>query len=111
MKIPFCLPLIDNDVISEVNDIFTNTGWLTSGPKVRLFEEKIQKKFSLNNFSAVTNGTIALQVAIKALDLKGEIITSPFSWIATVSAIKYEKCTPVFCDINENTFNIDPDKI
>ncbi len=60
---------------------------------------------------AVTNGTIALQMAIKALDLKGEIITTPFTWIATVSAIKWESCKPVFCDIDPDTLNINPEGI
>ena len=59
----------------------------------------------------MTNGTIAIQMAIKALELKGEIITTPFTWVATLSAIKWEGCTPVFCDIEADTFNIDPVKI
>ena len=68
-------------------------------------------KLKLPNFTAVSNGTIALQMAIKALNLQGEIITTPFTWIATVSAIKWEGCTPVFCDIDPGTLNIDPSKI
>ena len=50
-------------------------------------------------------------MAIRALGLRGEIITTPFSWIATVSAIMWERCKPVFVDIDPNTFNIDPDLI
>lgn len=82
-----------------------------NGPKVREFEEAIISKLSINNFVAVTNGTIALQMAIKALGLKGEIITPAFTWIATVSAIKWENCDPVFCDINSETLNIEPNEI
>jgi dTDP-4-amino-4,6-dideoxygalactose transaminase len=59
----------------------------------------------------VTNGTIALQLAIKALGLKGEIITTPFSYVATTSSIVWEGCIPVFVDIDEETLNIDPNKI
>lgn len=82
-----------------------------NGPLVQQFERDLCSKLGISNFVAVTNGTIALQMAIKALELKGEIITTPFTWIATVSAIKWEGCTPVFCDIEPDTLNIDPAKI
>lgn len=82
-----------------------------NGPLVQQFEKDLCTKLGLPNFVAVSNGTIAIQMAIKALNLKGEIITSPFTWIATVSAIKWEGCTPVFCDIDPETLNIDPLKI
>lgn len=82
-----------------------------NGPLVQQFEQEICKKLNLENFVAVSNGTIALQMAIKALELQGEIITTPFTWIATVSAIKWENCSPVFCDIDPNTLNIDVKKI
>ncbi len=82
-----------------------------NGPLVQQFEKDLCRKLDVSNFVAVSNGTIALQMAIKALELKGEIITSPFTWIATISAIKWEGCTPVFCDIDPETLNIDPDKI
>lgn len=82
-----------------------------NGPLVQQLEADLCEKLQLKNFIAVSNGTIALQIAIKALDLKGEIITSPFTWVATVSAIKWEGCTPVFCDIDPDTLNIDVSKI
>ena len=82
-----------------------------NGPLVQKFEQEICSKLKINNFIAVSNGTIALQMAIKALELKGEIITTPFTWIATVSAIKWEGCKPVFCDIDPETLNIDTEKI
>lgn len=82
-----------------------------NGPLVQQFEKELCNKLGLSNFVAVSNGTIAIQMAIKALELKGEIITTPFTWIATVSAIKWESCTPVFCDIDPETLNIDPNKI
>jgi hypothetical protein len=89
-----------------------NTGILThNGPLVRKLETDLCETLNVKHLSVVTNGTIALQMAIKALELKGEIITTPFSWVATISAIKWEGCTPVFCDIDEGTFNIDPQKI
>lgn len=88
------------------------SGILThNGPLVQQFEAELCKNLGLENFVAVTNGTVAIQMAIRALGLKGEIVTTPFTWVATVSAIKWENCTPVFCDINPETLNLDPDKI
>ncbi|MCC6600412.1 MAG: DegT/DnrJ/EryC1/StrS family aminotransferase [Crocinitomicaceae bacterium] len=82
-----------------------------NGPLVQQLEREICAKLELDNFVVVANGTIAIQMAIRALALSGEIITSPFTWVATVSAIKWEGCTPVFCDIDPETLNMDPDKI
>jgi len=88
------------------------SGILThNGPLVRKLEQELMAYLGIKNLVIVTNGTIALQLAIKALRLKGEIITTPFTWIATVSAIQWENCTPVFVDIDPGTFNIDPGKI
>ena len=88
------------------------SGILThNGPKVIQLENDLKNRLGTNYLSLVSNGTIAIQMAIRALELKGDIITSAFSWIATVSAIKYEGCTPVFCDADPRTFNIDTNKI
>ncbi len=88
------------------------SGVLThNGPLVRQLELDLKTKLNLSHCTIVLNGTIALQMAIKALDLQGEIITTPFTWVATVSAIKWEGCTPVFCDIDPETLNMDPEKI
>ena len=82
-----------------------------NGPLVQQLESDLKDKLGLSHLSLVSNGTIALQMAIKALELKGEIIISPFTWIATVSAIKWEGCTPVFADIDPGTLNISPERI
>ena len=88
------------------------TGVLThNGPYVQNLEKELCNTLGIENFISVVNGTFAIQMAIKALEIKGEIITTPFSWVATVSAIKWEGCTPVFCDIDPETFNIDPTKL
>lgn len=101
--------------LSEYVDILKGVwdrGILThNGPLVQQFEKDLENKLNISNFTVVNNGTIALQMAIKALELQGEIITTPFTWIATISAIKWESCTPIFCDIDPNTLNIDPAKI
>jgi len=82
-----------------------------NGPLVKELEIKVAEYLGVPSMQYVTNGTIALQLAIKALDLKGEIITTPFSYVATTSTIVWEGCTPVFVDIDPHTFNIDPNLI
>lgn len=86
--------------------------WLTNhGPLVNELELKIKGYYKLDHLLYVANGTLALQIAIKALDLKGDIITTPFSYVATSSSIVWEGCNPVYVDIDEKTLNIDPDLI
>lgn len=86
--------------------------WITNrGELVNELEEKIQKKLSSPYITLTANGTLPLQIAIKALNLTGEIITTSFSYIATTSSIAWENCKPIFVDINKDTFNIDPHKI
>ncbi|WP_192349179.1 DegT/DnrJ/EryC1/StrS aminotransferase family protein [Algoriphagus sp. Y33] len=86
--------------------------WLTNmGPLASELEMRIKEREGLNHLLFVSSGTIALQIAIKALGLKGEIITTPFSFIATTSSIVWEGCQPVFVDIEETSLNIDADKI
>ena len=86
--------------------------WLTNmGPLSSELEMKLKTHLKVRHLLFVTNGTIALQMAIKALDLKDEIITTPFSFIATTSSIVWEGCKPIFVDIDENNLNIDPNKI
>ncbi len=81
--------------------------WLTNrGELVRELEERLCGYLGVSNLLAVTNGTIALQIAIKALGLKGEIITTPFSYVATASSIVWEGCTPVFVDIDPDYWTI-----
>ena len=70
-------------------------------------QEKIKEELELDHFLFVSNGTIALQIAIKALELKGKIITTPFSYCATTTSIIWENCTPVFVDIEPFSLNID----
>ena len=81
------------------------------GPLSRELEEKLKEYLNVDYLLFVSNGTIALQMAIKALELQGEIITTPFSFVATSSTIVWEGCMPVFVDIDPETLNIDPSKI
>lgn len=86
--------------------------WLTNnGPLVNELELKLKEYLNLKHLLFLGNGTIAIQIAIKALGLKGEVITTPFSFVATTSSIIWENCKPVFVDIDPDSWNIDPSKI
>ena len=87
--------------------------WLTNqGPLLQEFEQKAAEYLGVDNLQLVTNGTIALQLALRAADvIGGEVITTPFSYVATTSSILWEGCTPVFVDIEPDSLCIDTDKI
>lgn len=86
--------------------------WLTNnGPLVNELELGLKEYLGLDHMLFVSNGTIALQLAIKALDLKGEIITTPFSYVATTTSIIWEGCQPVFVDILPDKLTINPELI
>lgn len=86
--------------------------WLTNmGPLASQLEMELKDHLKLNHLLFVTNGTVAIQMAIKALEIIGEVITTPFSFIATTSSIVWEGCTPVFVDIDPKSLCIDPTKI
>ena len=86
--------------------------WLTNmGPLASQLEMELKDHLKVSHLLFVTNGTVALQMAIKALDLKGEIITTPFSFVATTSSVVWEGCNPVFVDIDKHSLNIDATKI
>jgi len=89
------------------------SNWLTNqGPYVLELESCLKQYLGTPNLNFVGNGTIALQLALRTLDLlDGEIITTPFSYVATVSSILWERCKPVFVDIESNTFCIDASQI
>ena len=106
---PFLPPKEEYDVY--VRGIWERN-WLTNnGPLVNDFELKLKEYLRVPHLLFLNNGTIALQIAIKALKLKGEIITTPFSFVATTSSIVWEGCTPVFVDIDSSSLNIDSTKI
>lgn len=106
---PFLPPIED---YRKYLESIWDSEWLTNmGPLANELENRLKEHLHVSNLLFVTNGTIALQMAIKALDLKGEIITTPFSFVATTSSIVWEGCTPVFVDIDPDSLNIDTNKI
>jgi UDP-4-amino-4,6-dideoxy-N-acetyl-beta-L-altrosamine transaminase len=110
--IPYGKQWIDDDDINEVISVL-KSDWITTGPKIREFEDALCTYIGCGYCVAVNNGTSALDIAVQSLDLpKGsEIITTPFTFIATSNAIIYNSLKPVFADICNDTFNIDPEEI
>lgn len=104
------LPPIE-DYIQLIQKIWESNQLTNNGSLVKTLEEELKKRFGVKHMFFVTNGTIALQIAVKALGLTGEIITTPFSYVATTSSIMWEGCKPVFVDIDPETLCIDPQNI
>lgn len=97
-----------NDLLNRVFD----RNWLTNhGPLHNELEIKLKEYLNVPHLLYIANGTAALQIAIRALQLSGEVITTPFSYVATTTSLMWERCTPRFADIDPQTFNIDPSRI
>lgn len=111
--IPVTIPFLPP--ISEYQELIKGIwqrNWLTNnGPLVNDLELKLKKHLGLKHLLYVSNGTIAIQIALKALGITKKVITSPFSYVATSSSLVWEGCTPVYVDIDPETFNIDATKI
>ncbi len=110
--LPFSLPLIEDEEIQEVFDTL-KTGWLTTGPKVKRFEEEFAKYIGCKHAIAVNSCTAALHLALEAIGLRegDEVITSPMTFAATAEVIRYFNAKPVFIDIDPVTMNISAEKI
>lgn len=93
-------------------DQIYDSAWLTNRGELLLeLEQRLQQYLGVKHLILVANGSLALQIAYKALNLTGEAITTPFSFAATASTLAWEGIKPVFADIDPNTFNLDPAKI
>ncbi|MEO6670922.1 MAG: DegT/DnrJ/EryC1/StrS family aminotransferase [Ferruginibacter sp.] len=89
-----------------------DSAWLTNnGPLLQELEEKLKQYLGVKHCFFCSNGTIAIQIAIKACNLNGEIITTPYSYVATLNSIIWESCKPVFADINNIDFTINADLV
>lgn len=100
------------EYIDEIKDMW-DTHWITNmGRKYVLFQDMLRSYLGVEKIELFVNGHMALELALQALDMpKGEIITTPFTFVSTVHAIIRSGFKPVFCDIKEDDFTIDPDKI
>lgn len=106
---PFIPPFAEFQ--SYLSGIWTREWFTNNGPLVNELEIELKKRLGIEKLLFLSNGTVALQIAIRALDLKGEVITTPFSYVATTSSIVWEHCSPVMVDICPDSLNIDPTKI
>ena len=94
-----------------VDEIYAN-GWVTNnGPLVKKLEKRLAEYLGVKHIVLVANGTAALEIAYRTLDLKGYAVTTPFSFVATTSSLVTNGLHPIFADINPQTLNIDPNKI
>lgn len=99
------------EYIDEIKDMW-DSRWLTNmGVKHCQLERALSEYLDVPYVMLTTNGHAALEVAIQALGLRGEIITTPFTFISTTNAIIRSGCTPVFCDVNDRDYTIDVNKI
>jgi dTDP-4-amino-4,6-dideoxygalactose transaminase len=111
-RIPISKPNITDAEKAAVMEVM-ESGFLAQGPRTALFEEKFASLCNVKYAIAVSNGTCALQIALLANDIGpgDEVITTPFTFMATANAIIFTGAKPVFVDIEPETFNIDPDLI
>ncbi|WP_143759255.1 DegT/DnrJ/EryC1/StrS family aminotransferase [Sporosarcina newyorkensis] len=111
--IPITRPLLPNlqNVNKRMSEIW-DSKWVTNnGQQQRDLQEKLKDYLAVEHLSLFTNGTMALLLGLKSLNLTGEVITTPFTFPATLQALDWNGLTPVFCDIEPNTLTIDSSKI
>ncbi len=110
--IPIAKPVIGEEEISQVVEVL-RSGMIVQGKKVAEFEDRFSRYIGSRHGIAVSNGTAALDIALKAAGIgRGdEVITTPFTFIATSNAILFQGARPVFADIEEETYNINPDDV
>lgn len=108
--LPFCLPEIGEEEISEVTETL-RSGWLTTGPKTKRFEEEFARYIGENvEALAVNSATAGLHLALEAVGVAAgdEVITTPYTFTATAEVVRYLGAHPVFVDVQDDTLNIDP---
>ncbi len=106
---PFLPPM--NDFIDGLARIWDNA-WLTNnGPLVQQYQSELGRFFETDNLCLFSNGTLALQIALQGLKLAGEVITTPYSFVATTHSLYWNKIRPVFVDIEPTHYTLDPEKV
>jgi dTDP-4-amino-4,6-dideoxygalactose transaminase len=108
-NIPISLPSTGQEEWEAVKEPLMS-GWITSGPKVRAFEEAFAKRHEVKHAIAVTSATTALHLALVALDIGpgDEVIVPAFTWVSTANVVLHQGAEVIFCDVDTKTFNIDP---
>lgn len=98
-------------LLQRINDMLDRR-WLTNyGPFVQEFEQRLANLLGVQHCIAVCNATVGLEIAIRAVGLQGEVLVPSFTFIATAHALQWQEITPVFCEIDPLTHNMDPSKI
>jgi len=110
--LPFALPLLGEEEISEVIETL-RSGWLTTGPKTAQFENDFSEFIKVDYALAVNSATSGLHLALEAIGVgkRDKVITTPYTFTATAEIIRYLGADPILVDIDPKTFNIDPEKI
>ena len=112
-RIPNNRPMLPNlhDYVNRLKEIWEKNVLTNNGDNVKRLEIELKERFEVKNVILVANGTSALQLAIKSIGLKGNVLTTPFSYIATLNSILWEACNPIFCDIDSDSFCVSPTTI
>lgn len=100
-----------SEYCNEIRNIWDNHYLTNNGPKHQLLESELKNFLNTDNLSLFTNGHLALTLGIKAFNLTGEVITTPFTFVSTVNAIVENNLKPIFCDINPDNYTLDPMEI
>ncbi len=111
-KIPFCKINISDNAIKEVVDTL-KSGWITTGPKTALFEERLKDYLNVDAVACLNSATAGLELSMRLFGIGegDEVITTPYTFAATVNVIEHCGAVPVLADVGKDTFNIDPEKI
>jgi len=98
-------------LLARINDMLDRRWLSNNGPFLLELEQKLADLLGVKHCVVMTNATIALEIAARALGLHGEVIVPSFTFVATAHALQWQEITPVFCDVDPRTHNIDPAKI
>jgi len=110
--LPYGIQWLDEKEINEVIDSL-KSNWITTGPKMKLFEDNFKQYIGSKYTVAVNSGTAALHVSTSSIDINpgDEVITTPLTFVASANCVVYRGGTPIFADIKKDTYNIDPNEI
>jgi len=97
--------------LQHVNAIFDRKWFSNHGPEVQAFEKRLSQHLDVKHCIAMCNGTVALEIAIRALGLTGEVIVPSYTFVATAHALQWQEITPVFADIDPKTHTLDPESV
>lgn len=99
------------EYVSQLERIWASGNITNNGPLVRELEAELKTYLGVRHLFFTANGTLGLQIALRSLEITGKVVTTPFSYVATIGSLLWEKCTPVFADINPDDLCIDPEKV